>query len=125
MIPRPPRSTRTDTLFPDPTLFRSAFGKIARQVVGYRSLDALKPHLLLQHMRAVVAPVEAAGDAERVVEAEAVVNGDVDPLRVDPCAVDLPLDQLDDLAVVRVPRDVVADGFVRLRHVGFLALSLV
>src|SRR3546814_15164652 len=23
MIPRPPRSTRTDTLFPDPTLFRS------------------------------------------------------------------------------------------------------
>src|SRR3546814_2610572 len=34
MILRPPRSTRTDTLFPDPTLFRShhqgtAFGELA------------------------------------------------------------------------------------------------
>src|SRR3546814_14875139 len=112
MIPRPPRSTRTDTLFPDPTLFRSAFGKIARQVVGYRSLDALKPHLLLQHMRAVVAQVEAAGDAERVVEAEAVVEGDVDPLRVETCEVDLPLDQLDDLAVVRVARDEIGRAHV-------------
>src|SRR3546814_16441434 len=30
MIRRPPRSTRTDTLFPDPTLFRSTAGTGAR-----------------------------------------------------------------------------------------------
>src|SRR3546814_20267943 len=29
MIRRPPRSTRTDTLFPYPTLFRSPFGTVA------------------------------------------------------------------------------------------------
>src|SRR3546814_21087382 len=29
MIPRPPRSTRTDTLFPDTTLFRSFFAVAA------------------------------------------------------------------------------------------------
>src|SRR3546814_17130487 len=28
MIRRPPRSTRTDTLFPHTTLFRSAFGRV-------------------------------------------------------------------------------------------------
>src|SRR3546814_16950778 len=28
MIRRPPRSTRTDTLFPDPTLFRSRHGRL-------------------------------------------------------------------------------------------------
>src|SRR3546814_6433977 len=31
MIRRPPRSTRTDTLFPYTTLFRSRVGKIGRQ----------------------------------------------------------------------------------------------
>src|SRR3546814_12775165 len=35
MIRRPPRSTRTDTLFPYTTLFRSVFGKaFTRLVVG-------------------------------------------------------------------------------------------
>src|SRR3546814_18946003 len=33
MIRRPPRSTRTDTLFPDTTLFRSCFGR-SGHVVG-------------------------------------------------------------------------------------------
>src|SRR3546814_5147565 len=39
MIRRPPRSTRTDTLFPYPTLFRSvlAIGTSARGAVGARS----------------------------------------------------------------------------------------
>src|SRR3546814_12461871 len=32
MIPRPPRSTRTDTLFPYPTLFRSSYGVGGRMV---------------------------------------------------------------------------------------------
>src|SRR3546814_8600977 len=31
MLRRPPRSTRTDTLFPDRTLFRSSRGRIADQ----------------------------------------------------------------------------------------------
>src|SRR3546814_2720936 len=35
MIRRPPRSTRTDTLFPDTTLFRSTFG----QCVGNTTRD--------------------------------------------------------------------------------------
>src|SRR3546814_18351409 len=42
MIRRPPRSTRTDTLFPDTTLFRShdATGLDRRQIVqGYKELQ--------------------------------------------------------------------------------------
>src|SRR3546814_18288291 len=39
MIRRPPRSTRTDTLFPYTTLFRS------RQSVGYSQAD-LRPHVI-------------------------------------------------------------------------------
>src|SRR3546814_2326828 len=34
MIRRPPRSTRTDTLFPYTTLFRSVFGAVGRQGEG-------------------------------------------------------------------------------------------
>src|SRR3546814_7912308 len=37
MIPRPPRSTRTDTLFPDTTLFRSA-----RDAAGERRAPLLR-----------------------------------------------------------------------------------
>src|SRR3546814_963449 len=39
MIRRPPRSTRTDTLFPDPTLFRSFIGLAA--MLGDRRNDDL------------------------------------------------------------------------------------
>src|SRR3546814_21115771 len=38
MIRRPPRSTRTDTLFPYTTLFRSAFAVGARDVEGAREV---------------------------------------------------------------------------------------
>src|SRR3546814_13869966 len=54
MIRRPPRSTRTDTLFPYPTLFRSRLGP-----------GALAPHLLLEARR----PDQRATDARRAVEA--------------------------------------------------------
>src|SRR3546814_10335300 len=42
MIRRPPRSTRTDTLFPYTTLFRSAEGRGGEpvQIVGEPALDA-------------------------------------------------------------------------------------
>src|SRR3546814_3031821 len=50
MLPRPPSSTRTDTLFPYSTLFRSARGaEGARNPVGYRPAHhpaaALRPAL--------------------------------------------------------------------------------
>src|SRR3546814_11098219 len=43
MIRRPPRSTRTDTLFPDTTLFRSEAARQAwhRQMAGVRRLLGL------------------------------------------------------------------------------------
>src|SRR3546814_9090414 len=44
MIRRPPRSTRTDTLFPYTTLFRSIFGE---QNVA----DLLRPHRVADHQR--------------------------------------------------------------------------
>src|SRR3546814_11469158 len=34
MTRRPPRSTRTDTLFPNPTLFRSAAGYLSGLLIG-------------------------------------------------------------------------------------------
>src|SRR3546814_18748800 len=37
MIRRPPRSTRTDTLFPYPTLFRSRFGKAPDRTIEIES----------------------------------------------------------------------------------------
>src|SRR3546814_12310984 len=43
MIRRPPRSTRTDTLFPDTTLFRSTVtGRARSEMSGFSLLDVLK-----------------------------------------------------------------------------------
>src|SRR3546814_228817 len=42
MIRRPPRSTRTDTLFPYTTLFRSVLGE---DVLGYPTLRLIELHL--------------------------------------------------------------------------------
>src|SRR3546814_15357488 len=64
MIRRPPRSTRTDTLFPYTTLFRSLGDSKLRQVVGY----VLEAELLLrrswdnQRMVALAEPL--IGDAD-------------------------------------------------------------
>src|SRR3546814_14220723 len=41
MIRRPPRSTRTDTLFPYTTLFRSILGLVDRLGIGADHLDAV------------------------------------------------------------------------------------
>src|SRR3546814_4025514 len=41
MIRRPPRSTRTDTLFPYTTLFRSNLIRMAMATVGYISAETL------------------------------------------------------------------------------------
>src|SRR3546814_20775133 len=45
MIPRPPRSTRTDTLFPYTTLFRSRLADPDRRVRGHRFGDLLILHV--------------------------------------------------------------------------------
>src|SRR3546814_12058045 len=46
MIRRPPRSTRTDTLFPYPTLFRSALGGVASAPERAREAPADLDHPL-------------------------------------------------------------------------------
>src|SRR3546814_15110322 len=38
MIRRPPRSTRTDTLFPYPTLFRSLLARADHEIIDMRTL---------------------------------------------------------------------------------------
>src|SRR3546814_15134355 len=53
---RPPRSTRTDTLFPDTTLFRS-----------HRSLRAQQPVAAVASQRGIAGPHQGAGN-EQVVE---------------------------------------------------------
>src|SRR3546814_10302343 len=51
MIRRPPRSTRTDTLFPYPTLFRSARGRALRPAAGdgVRRIRLCRCRGLLRH----------------------------------------------------------------------------
>src|SRR3546814_5569787 len=44
MIRRPPRSTRTDTLFPYTTLFRSMFGQPRVEEIDYRPDSRHVPH---------------------------------------------------------------------------------
>src|SRR3546814_16974165 len=58
MIRRPPRSTRTDTLFPYTTLFRSH--DFRRAVVG--QLDQVGPLLFLQGLGGVFLPRLRAGE---------------------------------------------------------------
>src|SRR3546814_6374246 len=46
MVPRPPRSTRTDTLFPSPTLFRSP-GRSVALPMAWPNLPLLEPSIPL------------------------------------------------------------------------------
>src|SRR3546814_4646189 len=87
MIRRPPRSTRTDTLFPYTTLFRSAVRRqIAVRVIG--EARAARRRILVEPVRAIIArDVDMAGPRIAVVAAhllhdlrrrvEAVTVGDV------------------------------------------------
>src|SRR3546814_12368814 len=49
MIRRPPRSTRTDTLFPYTTLFRSAHGRLIglglAEIPGLQSIEIIPVHM--------------------------------------------------------------------------------
>src|SRR3546814_14486275 len=74
MIRRPPRSTRTDTLFPYTTLFRSevegALLKLARELLGLFRLDGLG--CLLDQRHHVAHAEDARGNAIRVEAFERV-----------------------------------------------------
>src|SRR3546814_11238957 len=54
MIRRPPRSTRTDTLLPYPTLFRSQF-RAQVAPLGQQSMFRLRPDLVVRNSTGVVA----------------------------------------------------------------------
>src|SRR3546814_13644983 len=65
MIRRPPRSTRTDTLFPYTTLFRSMVLKLDRRGIAMRLIFGdLAPHCAAQPWLAVLHEhaVEESGD---------------------------------------------------------------
>src|SRR3546814_5842098 len=72
MIRRPPRSTRTDTLFPYTTLFRSRF--VAHQdlatvlrchVAAFEAIGGVPRELLYDRMKTAVIGEGEAGDGER------------------------------------------------------------
>src|SRR3546814_6318883 len=86
MIRRPPRSTRTDTLFPYTTLFRSVLLRTAldRQSVGRHVLrdgaassdDRAVADADRRHQRGFAADEGAGADAGAVLQAAVVVAGD-------------------------------------------------
>src|SRR3546814_5347672 len=78
MLRRPPRSTRTDTLFPNTTLFRSigaADDEAVRRLLGldHAHADIAAPAVAAEFRKAVAAPrlfvdrIGVAGDEEAVV----------------------------------------------------------
>src|SRR3546814_15017207 len=80
MIRRPPRSTRTDTLFPYTTLFRSAFGFLQRRSRGKRNLVDDDPLILIGQ--------ETAGQAQED-QPHAEDDQRIDQHRPPPVAFDL------------------------------------
>src|SRR3546814_6348270 len=81
MIRRPPRSTRTDTLFPYTTLFRSfnrrgAADQIDAQVAGVAA--TVDPEI-------GIAQVNRPGLRDRALRCRIVVEG-IDPGRIDPAS---------------------------------------
>src|SRR3546814_20652668 len=88
MIPRPPRSTRTDTLFPYTTLFRSFSGviakiKAAKPDVIYSTLNgdsnvAFFKQMAAAGMKSDVLPVMSfsIGEQEAQAMGPALVEGD-------------------------------------------------
>src|SRR3546814_6299694 len=62
MIRRPPRSTRTDTLFPDTTLFRSRVVDAGEEGGRHRDVDAVELGRGLPVAVEVAIPVDATGE---------------------------------------------------------------
>src|SRR3546814_15699385 len=70
MYRRQPRSTRTDTLFPVPTLFRSVLDALRPHLAGVGEIAAQHPELAVVHIGLVVLDV---GAEDRQVERAAPV----------------------------------------------------
>src|SRR3546814_6882119 len=97
MIGRPPRSTRTDTLFPYTTLFRSEVGdgKLGEQALEHRLAGLAHRLGVFQHAADVLLDGEAAEDGgflRKIADAEsrAPVHrhvGDVVAIQGDPAVV--------------------------------------
>src|SRR3546814_7348931 len=74
MIRRPPRSTRTDTLFPYTTLFRSGMRAVEQAGDLLRKAQLVVPLAALANHRRLVAHLLAPGDRHRA-GAEAALLG--------------------------------------------------
>src|SRR3546814_19787430 len=89
MIRRPPRSTRTDTLFPYTTLFRSTIGELARVARGDRvafahhRLQARKPFERRVGAVALVLVGDDVLEADFLGDRQSVVSGKSVSVRVD------------------------------------------
>src|SRR3546814_11204907 len=77
MIRRPPRSTRTDTLFPYTTLFRSAYGVEWSRIVAVNGLT--EPYLLRTGWRLLI-PGGAEPGQTSAAERAAAFTLDIDDL---------------------------------------------
>src|SRR3546814_5107945 len=86
MIRRPPRSTRTDTLFPYTTLFRSLLERLARAPLVADARGGDDAELAVGKLDR-----RAAGDARRPVDRDMVVPLEQARLRID----ELHLDRLE------------------------------
>src|SRR3546814_4028138 len=81
MIRRPPRSTRTDTLFPYPTLFRSTEHRVAQRVQHHVAVAVREHAALVRHAHVTEHDVVAVAEGVDVVTlADADVHV-LDPLR--------------------------------------------
>src|SRR3546814_4142644 len=65
MLRRPPRSTRTDTLFPYTTLFRSSEWTLSNSLDLSFADAPLKPRFGIAHRYLSSAPVDFAGSLEK------------------------------------------------------------
>src|SRR3546814_10141649 len=79
MIRRPPRSTRTDTLFPHTTLFRSAGATKIAEMFGNSAIYRRSDHFLLHPLRLVTLQRqfidEQAGELIPAVPHKPIVSG--------------------------------------------------
>src|SRR3546814_13036040 len=83
MIPLPPRSTRTDTLFPYPTLFRSGEMSSLRSAIArmeaLASAGLAKPPTTQPELQRQLAKLDACvGEAEPVIELKPFLRGAAD-----------------------------------------------
>src|SRR3546814_2108493 len=78
MIRRPPRSTRTDTLFPYTPLFRSALTSLASAPPAERTLTGLAVLLQSQPLKQALQPYCVGGPWGQLLDAETERLGDAD-----------------------------------------------